>query len=447
MSTRGEEWLRLGIATARGQRERDKAEAREYLERALDSNLALEQQPEAYYWLSRVTDDPVKKRDYLEHVLAFLPSHPEARRELAILNGNLKPADIVDTTMPLKPVETTARVQASERRRAVCPQCGGKLNYDADKKALRCAYCGYRQSEYEALMDSSGMEQDFLLTLPTARAHRWELPTARLLSCQSCGASFTLPPSQASATCPFCASAYVVESSAQNELLAPDAVLPFRFKYDEAVKHVRHWLQAQKFAPHDLAKRSAIVKPRPIYLPCWTFDISGEVKWKGLVRVVRHNQFGHFQEEWAPTEGAQMVWHDDMLIPAAHSIPAAYITELLRFDTSALAPYTAELLADVSVEVYQVALADAAVVAHARAFHAAKERVMLGEASEAKEVTYNSLGIFIESYKLMLAPIWITGYRYKGTMYALYLNGQTGEGHGAVPRSGLQKLAAGILGD
>jgi len=446
MSNRAAEWLRLGINAARSN---EKVEARIMLERALDGDITLDQQPEVYYWLSRITDDPQKKREYLESVLAVLPSHPEARRELAILTGKLKAEDIVDTSKPLQPVAVSTQVPASERRRSVCPKCGGKLTYDADQKALLCQYCGYHKSEYEALLESGGLEQDFLLTLPTARAHRWELPTTRILNCQSCGASFTLPPSQASGTCPFCASAYVVESSAQNELIAPDAVLPFQFKYDDAVKHVRRWLKEQSFAPNDLAKRSAIVKPRLVYLPCWTFDISGDVKWKGLVRVVRaDNQWGGgFKEEWVPRTGEQMVWHDDTLIPATHSIPAPHATDLLKFDASALAPYTAELLADVSVEVYQITLADAAVVAHARAFEAAKERILLGEASEAKDVSYNGLGIFIESYKLALLPIWVTGYRYKNTMYALYLNGQTGEGHGDVPRSGLQKLVAGILGN
>ena len=56
-------------------------------------------------------------------------------------------------------------------------------------------------------------------------------------------------------------------------------------------------------------------------------------------------------------------------------------------------------------------------------------------------------GILIESYKLALLPVWLSGYRYQGKRYTLAINGQTGEVVGDVPRGGVQRMLARVFGD
>lgn len=92
MSDSANDLLTHGVAAARS---KDKEEARFYLEWTLRSEPDLEQETEAWYWLSYITDDPKEKRDCLENVLAISPKYPEARRDLAILEGRLKQEDIL----------------------------------------------------------------------------------------------------------------------------------------------------------------------------------------------------------------------------------------------------------------------------------------------------------------------------------------------------------------
>jgi hypothetical protein len=40
------------------------------------------------------------------------------------------------------------------------------------------------------------------------------------------------------------------------------------------------------------------------------------------------------------------------------------------------------------------------------------------------------------SYKLLLLPVWTCGYTYRGELYRLVVNGQTGQVEGDVPRLG-----------
>ncbi|HEY4690038.1 MAG TPA: TFIIB-type zinc ribbon-containing protein [Anaerolineae bacterium] len=443
MSDSVHDLLIRGIAAAKA---KDYKEAQFYLEWVLRlPDASFDQKAEAWLWLSQTTDDPARRRDCLENVLAIDPSHPMARRGLAILDGKLKPEDQIDHRQPVKPVQPSATPDASSVRRYVCPKCGGKMTFDANRRALTCTYCGNRMWEYEAIQQGALVqEQDFAATLPTAPAQRWELPIERILTCQSCGAIFTLPPGQVTGACPFCASAHLVASGKARELIQPGGVLPFQFDVDRARKIIRDWLERQRFRPDDLDERAAIESPRGVYLPYWTFDVGGEVKWRGLV------QEGSGQNaRWVPRTGSHIVYHNDLLVTGTHSLSLDLLNRLADFDTDAIVPYTHDAIAGWSTEVYQVSMADASLVARQRAFREAKTHITdlsLGGES-VQDLTVSSLGLVIESFKLVLLPVWIAGYRYKGKRHALVVNGQSGNIVGDVPRSGFQKLMAGLFGD
>ena len=91
--SRATSWLNMGASAVRAG---DKADARFYLERALNSDPDLEDETQIWYWLSRITDDPAEKRRLLQDVVISEPGHAEARRELAILEGRLNPEAIRD---------------------------------------------------------------------------------------------------------------------------------------------------------------------------------------------------------------------------------------------------------------------------------------------------------------------------------------------------------------
>jgi hypothetical protein len=226
-------------------------------------------------------------------------------------------------------------------------------------------------------------------------------------------------------------------------LIRPEGILPFQFDADAAVQHIRRWLAKQRFRPGDLDE-AAIAQPSGVYLPYWTFDIGGEVKWRALVREGSGDN-----SRWAPRTGSHLVFHNDLLVPASHTLPPDLLGELTDFDTGALAPYSDDALAGWLTEVYQIALADASLVARRRAFGEAKKHIdqlSLGGES-VRDLTLNSLGITIDTYKLALLPVWIAGYRHKRQSYPAIVNGQTGRVAGRVPRSGFRKMLAGIFGD
>ena len=59
----------------------------------------------------------------------------------------------------------------------------------------------------------------------------------------------------------------------------------------------------------------------------------------------------------------------------------------------------------------------------------------------------HSVGLAVVSYKLLLAPVWVTGYRHDGRDYRLLVNGQTGTVAGEGPRGFFGRLRAWIGDD
>lgn len=431
------ELLVRGAAAARAN---DRQEARFYLEWVLRTDAGIEQRTEAWYWLSHIADNPTEKRRCLENVLAAYPGHPEARRDLALLEGRLKREDLVDHRRPVTPLAPSPQLGPQEVQRYRCPECGGALGFNPTKGALSCQFCGYHKVEQAEVEGGAGPragarpggveEQDWVAAIHTAQGHRWELPMERVFTCQGCGATQTVPPAQTSMECPFCGSPQVVQAGGSRDLIGPEGVVPFGFDGVAARERARRWLGEQRFRPNDLAQQAAISSPRPVYLPFWTFDIGGEVRWSGFVeeRSVR-----------VAKRGGETIFHNDLLVPASTSLPEQLLAAL-RFDTTALVPYSPDLLVDWPAEIYRLPLADASLRAREQILPSAKATVLHTAGQDVRDLTVNTVGMSVISYKLVLLPVWATSYRYQGQRHQLAINGQTGQVHGQVPRSKFQQF-------
>lgn len=415
-----DELLLLGIGAAR---DGDRAQARFYLEWALRDEPTEAQVAEAWYWLSRIAAGAGEQRECLARAIGANPSHPEARRDLALLDGRLRADELADPDRPIAPHAPPRRVAGDEVRRYRCANCGGALTFDPAQQLLRCQFCGHSGAADAG--DGAVEEQDWAVAAFSERGHRWILPAERLITCDDCGATATLPPGASSGWCPCCGSPRVVLAHEARELIAPEGVVPFAFDAEGARERARRWLAAQPLRPRDLPERAALAVPRPLYLPFWTFDIAGEVAWRGYVE---HGERRVFRS------GTDHLFHDDVTVPASGALPAELLADL-RPDARALRPYSPDLLAGWPVALYRVPPTDASLIARERVLRECRANFRTDDAgAEVHDLTISGAGIGVLSYKLVLLPVWIVGYRYGDALYPLILDGHAGTGHGAVPR-------------
>jgi DNA-directed RNA polymerase subunit RPC12/RpoP len=409
-----------------------------YLEWVLRADSTDDQRSEAWVWLSQIYEDPEDKRTCLEQSLAHQPLNPVARRSMAMLDGRLLASEIID------PNQLQSQTSADDDPREVksehfqCPRCAARMNYTPDGKALLCEFCSYRQeldvpeTHVQAEYGIGGMEKDFIAALATAKGH--SQPVAmRAMHCMGCGIEFVLGPETLSITCPYCDSVYVTEAAETAEILPPQALIPFSITENDVKLTMRAW-----FKEHDI-QRPRVSPIVGMYLPLWTFDIGGELRWKGYERR---------GDDWVPVSGSKHIFYDDVLVPATKRLPKPLAKEVYHFDYEQLVAYDARYLADWPAERYQLTLSDASLQARKQVVTEIRRKphkITYGE--YIKDFSLNSKGMIVESYKLILVPLWMLHFKVEDTVYDVIINGQMGNVRGERPQNVVGKLFSWLKGE
>ncbi|MGB7874842.1 MAG: hypothetical protein WBL25_10700 [Anaerolineales bacterium] len=411
-----ESLLRSGIIEAKAG---IKETAHRYLERAISTSGDPDVLSEAWFWMSKITDDPTEKRSALENCLSWHMRHARARRELAILDGKLDEGEIINPDA--LPAPSTDPAQASADR-FMCPQCGAKMVFAPDGSGLICEHCTRNQS---LVSGGEAEEQDFLIAMATARGHR--KPVAmQVFHCQGCGAEFILPPDIISANCAYCDSPHVVSLEESRELLQPEGIIPQAFDQKQAARLLVDWVESNSIEP-----LGRVDPPRGVYLPVWTFDIGGGIGYRGD-KYESEDGFRQSASRVVQIEGEHPVHIDDLAVPASRKI-ARHIFHLLpSFDLKHTKPYDPRYLANWAAEVYDVPMADASLDARSQAYAQLKHRLP-GNIASLFNLRTLSAPMTIESFKLVLVPIWITEIPVNGEELLVLVNGQNGVVQGDIP--------------
>jgi predicted RNA-binding Zn-ribbon protein involved in translation (DUF1610 family) len=396
--------------------------ARRYLERALENADDEQTRAQAHYYLSLLTDDPVQKRKHLEETLAIDLGNAQARRALAILDGKLKPEQIFDPEAQPAPTAGTVEVQAD---RFTCPKCGGQMVYAPDGIALVCEFC--QRSQNLANGAISG-EQDFFLAMAVGKGHRTPLAT-QVGRCQGCGSEFILGAQELSAACSYCGSLHVIRQS--RDLAAPDSILPLGLDQEQAALRMGQWLEKHKLEPEGCPEA-----PRPLYLPVWTFDIGGQIPWNGQM---------YKNKRLVPISGAEGVFFKDLVVPASRKSSELLQPALQSYAFSAIAPYDPRYLAGWPAEVYEMSMSDASLEARRQAVEQIR-RSIHSLRGDVIDLNYSTSAIRVESFKLVLVPVWFSNYLSAGRSFRIVINGVSGAVFGETPAHGLRAWLGDLFG-
>ncbi|MBN1249185.1 MAG: hypothetical protein JXC32_16120, partial [Anaerolineae bacterium] len=207
------------------------------------------------------------------------------------------------------------------------------------------------------------------------------------------------------------------------------------------------------------AELARTTRPRGLYLPIWTFDLMGEIGWRGYESAsnadanglalslatgrirINDGSSGQLVSGRRVYEGTHYVMLDDVVVPATHTLPYA-VSEVFRsFDLELAVLYDPVFLSDWPAELYEVAVSDASLVARRRALNSAYESVRIQAARSAGGSLQNlqafSRSLAVQAYKLVLVPVWLANYRHDTETYTVAVNGQNGRAFGQSPNRGL----------
>ena len=434
----GKELLKSGIIEAKtGNREA----ARRFFDRAVYISHDHDVLAEAWFWMSQVVDDHVEKRKALENCLAHDLQHARARRALAILDGKLKADEIIDPDhLPAAP----EGMRAADADRFMCPKCGGRMSFSADGQSLVCEYCS-RNQRFTA-QPGTAAEKDFIVAMATARGHGKPLEQ-QVFHCEGCGCEFILPPSQLSTTCVYCGSPHVVNWDSEEQLLAPDGIIPHAFDVQRALAILTEWVKSNQIHP-----QTQMSSPRGVYLPLWTFDMGGGIDYVGETLDEGEIHFGRRNQRKVRVNDCYPVQVNDLPIPAARKLSGIFLKLLPSFELKAIKPYDPRYLASWPAEVYDIPMAEASLDARAQTLSRYKH-ALPNLVFPVHILSTSSAKLTVESFRLNLLPVWMSELRSDGHHHLVLIDGQKGSVASDLPEKatkndksgGLTKFLADLL--
>ena len=327
-----------------------------------------------------------------------------------------------------------------------CPACGGEATWNPAKQKLVCTFCG---TEAPASVGASGaiVEHDLVAALRGIGddARGWHADK-REVRCLSCNAISVLDPARQAQNCAFCGSAQIVPYEQAKAAFRPESVLPFRIGESAARDAIRAWYGRLWLAPSALGKRAQTDAVRGIYLPYWTFDARVNAEWtaeagchyyttetyeqdgRQMTRQVQHTR-------WEPAAGRLQHFFDDDLVCASAGVHPELLRGIEPFPTQDLKPYDPGFVAGWIVERYQIDLLAAA----RRARDAMDAKVQALAAQRVPGDTYRDLRVrsdySAQTFKHLLAPVWLLSYSYGARVFQCAMNGVTGTIQGEYPKS------------
>ena len=340
-----------------------------------------------------------------------------------------------------------------EDQRFPCPACGADLTFDPGSGDLVCGFCGHREATVGAPVAGPALREiDFARAMADGLGGADSAET-RVSHCPNCGADITLSPQIHATVCPFCATPFVGHTGVERRI-KPQGVLPFRVTEAEARKALTDWLHGLWFAPNALRRFARKGRAMTgVYLPFWTFDARTRARYRGARGHVETRSYtdgdGRHRTRtvtrWFPASGEVSRVFDDVLVSGSGTLPDAAHAGLAPWDLAALAPYSPSYIAGFQAEAYAVGpepARDTAMAMMERAIHANIRRDIGGDRQRIDHVAFQARDV---TFKHVLLPVWLAVYTFRGRMFRVALNGQSGRVTGERPYSWIKIGLAALL--
>jgi Zn finger protein HypA/HybF involved in hydrogenase expression len=346
--------------------------------------------------------------------------------------------------------------QEIARHKFACPACGAEAVWNPSRQALVCPFCG---TASPAGIDATGaiVEHDLVAALRGIGDDKrgWQLEK-RYVKCRSCQAISVMDASGQAQRCDFCGSAELVPYTEVKDAFRPEGVLPFTIGEDKARDGIRAWYGRLWLAPNKLKRGALTDTVKGVYLPYWTFDARADASWTA--------EAGHYyyttetytdgsgrtqtrqvqQIRWEPAAGRLQHVFDDDLVCASVGVHPGLLRGVEPFPTGELKTYDAAYVAGWVVERYQIDLVGAAKAAR----EAMDEELRRLCAAQVPGDTYRNLDVRAaysgQTFKHILAPIWLLTYNFGSRSFQAVMNGVTGTIQGEYPKSWVKLTLLGI---
>ncbi|MFY1827436.1 zinc ribbon domain-containing protein [Myxococcus fulvus] len=280
-----------------------------------------------------------------------------------------------------------------------CERCACELEVDD----LRCPVCG--------------------LATPEPPRKQAVVERARVVRCDSCGASVEYSVEARAPRCDYCGAVTHVEMTV-DPVEQAQGWLPFSVEPSVAGEALSRFLGRKAFfRPSGLAEEAALESMRPMWWPAWVFKAGVEVSWTA------DSDAGSRRSDWAPHAGRTHLDFSNILVAASRGLKmdeCDQLTPHYRFDEAvgeARGPEGA------SVERFEATRSGAR-----RKVFQAVERLASEHVQSSGDIPgrrYRNVRVAVALSSLRTTrwalPVYVLAYRYRDKPYRVLVHGQDAE--------------------
>ena len=321
-----------------------------------------------------------------------------------------------------------------------CESCNGIMEYDINSKQMKCPNCG----NCVPIINDTASIVEHKLTMDAKRSIKPSEKTSCTMECSGCGATIEIGKDDTTSECPYCGSTYVLAQK-QLDAIVPDGIVPFNIDKIRAKEIFHDWVKKRWLAPGKLKNLYQEDKIQGLYLPYWTFDADSDADYTAMGGKHRTEQYKDKEgnvhtktvTDWYHTHGHVHEQFDDLLVKAVQNENTQFLESIEPYDTGRLVSFSPEYLSGYFSQCFNVDLESAHNTARAEMADQLRSRAssqVLQRYDTVKDIRIRPV-YRNESYKHILVPVYSTSYHYEGKLYQVAINGQTGEIHGAYPKS------------
>ena len=337
---------------------------------------------------------------------------------------------------------------ADSQNQVKCRQCGGTLMFAPGTTSLQCEFCGTMNEIDRSNWDYAGMaaKHNFLAdvaTLPEA-----EMEVVHSIKCSCCGAQTTYNSSVATVNCDFCGSPLAVSPNDSTKRIKPQGVIPFKITQDAGRDKFNKWISELWFAPGDLKNHASVESGLTgMYIPYWLYYVDTvtryngkrgdkyytEEKYKAEDGTMKTKKVEHIK--WTPASGVVNKYFKDLVISGSTTLGDEGKTLQKHWKFEEMVPYNDQTLTGYKSETYSVDLKEAYKAAQKIMEEEIEDAIEKEIGGDRQQIDHKDIEEKNIEYKHILAPLWISAFRYNGKSYRFIINGQNGEISGQRPYS------------
>ncbi len=273
------------------------------------------------------------------------------------------------------------------------------------------------------------------------------------ITCQNCGGNTMFSGSLTAEKCPYCATPIQRDDVHDApERLPVDGVLPFSIDDKQAKELIEKWIRSAGLHPASSRPTAAPERSQSVYTAYFTYDADTRRATRAVAATTTPSQSALARID-APRHapvGAGPAARSTTASTTSRSSPTTgfernRIAKLEPWPTETAKPYSAEYAAGHLRRTYDHDVEECLPEATSQMEAAITHTVRQDIGGDQQDINSMNISWLKMTYKHLLLPIWLLTVIYEQKPFQVYINGVTGEVHGARPYSKVKILTAVML--